>query len=167
MSANKIRRSVKGPSIKVLVRVQQNEISQIELIVHQHQGLAWEIITEDPLEPSLERSIHHWMEDYANGKRSQILLPLAFGHLPPFTAAVLKALQSLPFGKTVSYQELAEKVGNPHGARAVGNACGRNPYLLLVPCHRVLARNGLGGFSSGLEIKKELLAFENQLRERL
>jgi len=74
---------------------------------------------------------------------------------------VWEALQRIPLGETRSYQEIAHQVGNPRGCRAVGGANRRNPIPLLIPCHRVINKDGgLGGFSSGTQIKEWLLRFE-------
>jgi methylated-DNA-[protein]-cysteine S-methyltransferase len=77
---------------------------------------------------------------------------------------VWQAISAIPCGETRTYAELAQQIGS--GPRAVANACGANPFPLVVPCHRVLAKNGLGGFmqrfEGGLEIKKWLLAHETQ-----
>ena len=77
-----------------------------------------------------------------------------------FQRAVWGLLRDIPAGKTVTYTEMAEKLNRPKASRAVGSACGKNPILLLVPCHRVVAKNGLGGFLWGLEAKKKLLYLE-------
>ncbi len=78
-----------------------------------------------------------------------------------FQRRVYRELMTVPAGTTVSYQELAARVGNPNGARAIGHAVARNPFLFVVPCHRVIKSDGgLGGFACGLEVKKRLLAFE-------
>lgn len=70
-------------------------------------------------------------------------------------------MQKIPFGSTMSYQEVAQAAGSPRAARAVGGACNRNPFPLLVPCHRVIQANGkIGGFALDLEIKRRLLEFE-------
>jgi methylated-DNA-[protein]-cysteine S-methyltransferase len=66
----------------------------------------------------------------------------------------------IPYGETVTYGELAALAGNPRAARAVGGACGRNPVLIIVPCHRVVASHGLGGFGGGLDLKQRLLHLE-------
>jgi methylated-DNA-[protein]-cysteine S-methyltransferase len=102
------------------------------------------------------------LEKYFAGK------PVSFEDLPldlegsPFHLRVWRELRKIPPGETVSYQELARRLGNPKAARAVGQACGANPIPLIVPCHRVIAASGtLGGFSSGLENKRWLLAHEH------
>jgi O-6-methylguanine DNA methyltransferase len=78
-----------------------------------------------------------------------------------FQKSVWNALRKIPLGQTKSYGEIARAIGNPKAVRAVGGACGANPIPVLVPCHRVLAANKeLGGFSGGLDWKRELLARE-------
>jgi methylated-DNA-[protein]-cysteine S-methyltransferase len=82
----------------------------------------------------------------------------------PFQQRVWKAISAIPVGQVLTYSELAEKVGS--GPRAVANACGANKLPLLIPCHRVVAKNGLGGFMqsvpNGLKIKEWLLAHESK-----
>jgi len=77
-----------------------------------------------------------------------------------FQQAVWEELQKIPRGKTKSYGEIAAAIGRPKAVRAVGSACGANPIPLWIPCHRVVAKNGLGGFGSGLPWKKLLLRLE-------
>ncbi|HYG75925.1 MAG TPA: methylated-DNA--[protein]-cysteine S-methyltransferase [Planctomycetota bacterium] len=79
---------------------------------------------------------------------------------PDFHVRVWREMFKIPFGKTASYSEVAERAGSPMGMRACGQACGANPILILIPCHRVVAANGLGGFGGGLDLKKKLLALE-------
>lgn len=75
--------------------------------------------------------------------------------------AVWKVAQKIPYGEVRTYKDIAKLIGKPLASRAVGNALGRNPIPILVPCHRVIASNGtLGGYSSGLKIKKTLLSLE-------
>ena len=99
--------------------------------------------------------------DYFAGKSASFeALPLDLQG-SPFHLRVWQELRKIPPGATVSYQELARSLGNPRAARAVGQACGKNPIPLIVPCHRVIAANGsLGGFSSGLHRKRWLLEHE-------
>jgi O-6-methylguanine DNA methyltransferase len=78
-----------------------------------------------------------------------------------FQMQVWSTLRRIPVGKVATYGDIATRVGRPRGARAVGQACGRNPVVLFIPCHRVVAANGgLGGFGSGLSLKQALLHHE-------
>ena len=78
-----------------------------------------------------------------------------------FQQSVWRALQKIPYGKTLSYSELAEAVGRPNAVRAVGNANGRNPIAIIIPCHRVIAINGaLAGYAGGITRKQKLLQLE-------
>ena len=78
-----------------------------------------------------------------------------------FQLKVWRALLTIPRGQTISYKELAKKIGNPKAFRAVANACGANPLLKIIPCHRVIASDGsIGGFSAGLKLKRALLKSE-------
>jgi len=75
-----------------------------------------------------------------------------------FVTKVLKEVRKIPYGETITYKELAERVRS--SPRAVGQALKRNPVPVIIPCHRVVAKNGLGGFSSGIEVKQKLLELE-------
>lgn len=79
-----------------------------------------------------------------------------------FQKAILHAMAEIPYGKTVTYARLAADAGRPKATRAAGNACGANPIPILIPCHRVVATHGEGGFSGGIDIKRFLLALETQ-----
>jgi len=96
---------------------------------------------------------------YARGALLDLDVPLDLGGTP-FQRAVWDALRRIPRGATRTYAELACELGRPGGARAVGAAAGANPVPVLVPCHRLLAADGLGGFSGGLAAKRALLALE-------
>lgn len=91
-------------------------------------------------------------------------LPFEFAWGTALQRAVWMQIAKIPFGKTVTYTELAEKVGFPRAIRAVASACGANPIPILVPCHRVIAKDGsLGGFSlGGIGVKEKLLALESE-----
>ena len=102
------------------------------------------------------------LREYFAGKRAEFDLPLA----PVGTAfqrSVWRQLQQIPYGETISYGELARRVGNPKASRAVGSANGANPLPIVIPCHRVIASDGtLGGFGGGLPTKQTLLALEQR-----
>lgn len=99
------------------------------------------------------------LEEYFAGKRKNFDIMLQMNGTK-FQKRVWEELVKIPFGETISYKELANRVGNKNASRAVGNANGKNPFIILVPCHRVVATNGLGGYSGGIEVKKFLLALE-------
>ncbi|PBC86077.1 methylated-DNA-[protein]-cysteine S-methyltransferase [Streptomyces sp. 2224.1] len=97
---------------------------------------------------------------YFRGELTTFDLPLAL-HGTPFQRRVWAALGTIPYGETLSYGQLAERLGVPTAARAVGLANGRNPVGIIVPCHRVVGANGsLTGYGGGLDRKRRLLAFE-------
>lgn len=99
----------------------------------------------------------------ANGRADLSAAPLDMSTVNQFDAAVYQALRQVPAGETVTYGELAERVGRPGAARAIGKAMGDNPWPILVPCHRVVAADGkAGGFSApgGLATKARILTIE-------
>jgi methylated-DNA-[protein]-cysteine S-methyltransferase len=97
---------------------------------------------------------------YFQGRLKQFALKLT-PQGTPFQLDVLRALQEVPYGETISYGELAQRIGRPKASRAVGAANARNPLPIVIPCHRVIGSNGsLVGFGGGLEIKRKLLDLE-------
>jgi methylated-DNA-[protein]-cysteine S-methyltransferase len=100
---------------------------------------------------------------YFEGKLTQFDLPLAPDGTE-FQQRVWAELQNIPFGETISYGELARRIGNPNASRAVGLANGRNPLSIIIPCHRVIGANGkLTGYSGGLSRKERLLQLEAEV----
>jgi len=99
---------------------------------------------------------------YFRGELKDFNLPLSFGGTE-FQRRVWKALCDIPYGKTISYRELAKRVGKPTAWRAVGAANGRNPLPIVVPCHRVIGSDGrLTGYYGGLHLKEYLLKLEGK-----
>jgi methylated-DNA-[protein]-cysteine S-methyltransferase len=97
---------------------------------------------------------------YFAGERTEFDLPLALAGTP-FQRAVWAQLREIPYGETISYGELAERIGRPTASRAVGLANGRNPISIIVPCHRVVGSGGgLTGYGGGIDRKRHLLDFE-------
>ncbi len=114
----------------------------------------------------LERA-REQLREYFAGRRTAFDLPLA-PRGTEFQRAVWREIAAIPFGETLSYAEVARRVGRPGAARAVGAATGRNPIPLVVPCHRVVGADGsLTGFGGGLETKRWLLAHEGARRARM
>jgi methylated-DNA-[protein]-cysteine S-methyltransferase len=102
------------------------------------------------------------LREYFAGRRAEFDLPLAPSGTE-FQRTVWRNLQDIPYGETISYGELAKRVGNPKASRAVGAANGQNPIPIVIPCHRVIGANGkLTGFGGGLPTKEALLALETK-----
>jgi methylated-DNA-[protein]-cysteine S-methyltransferase len=113
--------------------------------------------TIDPL-PAAARQL----KEYFAGKRREFDLPLRMEGTE-FQQRVWRELTKIPFGETRSYGQLAKRLNNPNGSRAVGLANGRNPIAIIVPCHRVIGADGsLTGFGGGLDRKEWLLTHEGQ-----
>ncbi len=118
-------------------------------------------------DPQPFRTVAAQLEAYFAGERFKFQFPLT----PSGTAFQLKvwgALQRIPYGETISYGELASRIGNPKASRAVGAAVGSNPLPIVVPCHRVVGKSGsLTGFGGGLPAKKMLLELEQRTSVRV
>ena len=99
------------------------------------------------------------LEEYFARERTEFDIPMELDGTA-FQKEVWVELSRIPYGETISYGELARRVGRPRGPRAVGQANGKNPVPIIVPCHRVLASNGIGGYGGGLPMKRALLAVE-------
>lgn len=101
---------------------------------------------------------------YFAGRRTSFDIPLVLAG-SPFQRRVWRALQEIDYGETISYGELARRIGDPSASRAVGMANGRNPIAVIVPCHRVIGANGtLTGYGGGIERKRLLLDLEASAR---
>ena len=100
------------------------------------------------------------LDEYFNKKRTVFNVPIKqFG--TEFQMKVFEVLKSIPYGHTLSYKDVAILIGKPKASRAVGNACNKNPIMIVVPCHRVIGKNGkLVGFAYGTDLKEELLELE-------
>jgi O-6-methylguanine DNA methyltransferase len=113
---------------------------------------------------SLERGKHlrasDQIREYFAKKRKAFRVSLDLSGTTRFHRAVLEELARVGFGETLSYGQLAERVGKPGAARAVGGAMRKNPIPIVIPCHRVTASNGIGGFTGGLGIKRKLHELE-------
>ncbi len=113
------------------------------------------IFNEKPLATARQQ-----LNEYFAGTRKEFDLPVALSGTE-FQVSVLEALQEIPYGETVSYGEIAKRIGRPKAVRAVGAANGRNPIPIVVPCHRVIGSSGdLTGFGGGLDTKEALLRLE-------
>jgi len=114
-------------------------------------------------EGALGRRVLKALAERLDGKRTN--LPWSDFDLsgrPPFFTRAWKALYAIPFGEVRTYSQIAKSAGSPQAVRAAGGACGANPIVLFIPCHRVIASNGPGGFGAGLDWKRRLLALEGR-----
>lgn len=136
---------LKGPKL-----VAAYENNSIRLNSHMGEGLVCVDFPKEWLE---------WVDAYVRGDQGSPLV-LKLDHLTLFQREVLEALNELPRGSTMTYGALASSIGRPGAARAVGNSCRLNPYPFLIPCHRIVASTGVGGFAYPLKIKEILLEFE-------
>jgi methylated-DNA-[protein]-cysteine S-methyltransferase len=128
---------------------------------HQPDPSAWPIA---PAQTVLKQATAQLTEYFA-GRRTIFELPLDLSSGSIFQQAVWRALQKIPYGATRSYGALSADIGRPTAVRAVGAAVGRNPFSIIVPCHRVLGSGGaLTGYAGGLERKTALLQLEGGRR---
>lgn len=115
---------------------------------------------DDPAQALLLDAITQ-VDEYAQEQRTHFDLPLDLSMGTDFQQRVWRELQNIKLGSTISYATLATRIGNPKACRAVANANGKNPFSLIIPCHRVIASDGkLGGYTGGLDKKQYLLALE-------
>jgi methylated-DNA-[protein]-cysteine S-methyltransferase len=104
------------------------------------------------------------LSEYFQGRRNTFDVPVDYSHLSPFARQVLQATASVPSGGIATYSEIAKQIGNPGATRAVGNALGRNPVPIILPCHRVVpADHSIGNYTGGVDIKVKLLSLEGAL----
>jgi AraC family transcriptional regulator of adaptative response/methylated-DNA-[protein]-cysteine methyltransferase len=107
--------------------------------------------------------VHEQLGQYFNGSLKKFSIPLALDGTA-FQQRIWTALQTIPYGTTVSYQDLARAVGSPKAYRAAGSANGANIIAIIIPCHRVITSQGLGGYACGVERKQWLLDHEKRNR---
>lgn len=153
-------RRIESPVGPLLIASDENGLCNIEFRQSSHPADrgAWQG-GNSPVLDATEKQL----DQYFSGKRRAFDLPLS-PHGTDFQRRVWKALRTIPYGQTISYAELARRVGNPRASRAVGLANGRNPLSIIVPCHRVIGADGsLTGYGGGLAIKESLLRLEGAL----
>jgi methylated-DNA-[protein]-cysteine S-methyltransferase len=116
----------------------------------------WKLDAKHPILHQAGREL----QEYFEGKRTSFSVPISYDGTD-FQNEIWKQIARIPFGDTVTYSELAQRAGAPAAVRAAGTATGRNPLSIIVPCHRVVAKNGgMGGYAGGLDRKKNLLKIE-------
>ena len=149
---------VKTPVGIAILEGDKNGISKLLLTEEKHE-------TSTTSTPDLQEAIDQ-LQQYFAGRRTNFHLKLN-PQGTEFQKRVWQALQNIPYGKTVSYMELAKDLGDPLAIRAVAAANGKNPLWILVPCHRVIGSDGsLTGYAGGLWRKKWLLEHEQPLKQQ-
>ncbi len=145
------------------IAITRDEITTVLLPVASRQA-ALELLPDGEETPSaLAEEFWAACETYfATGRDTFAALPIALPPADTFAGKTYRALRAVPAGDTITYGQLAARIGQPTAARAVAGAMGRNPTPLIVPCHRVVGATTLGGFSApgGVDTKKRLLALE-------
>jgi methylated-DNA-[protein]-cysteine S-methyltransferase len=148
-----------SPIGPLLARAEGSLVSGLFMPGHQGQPQpeqAW-IESDEPF-----RELREQMEAYFDGRLHEFELPLRMAGTP-FQRRVWQELVKIPFGTTITYAQLAARIGQPSAARAVGHANSRNPISIVVPCHRVIGADGsLTGYAGGLDKKRWLLEFERR-----
>jgi len=171
--ANRVHATVDSPLGPVTLVAADGGLAGLYLDTQRHPPTADELGDEDVTSSCLEdgngtsspnvavlAEAARQLTAYFDGRLTEFDVPLALAGTP-FQQAVWAALQRVPYGETVSYRELAEQIGRPTAARAVGMANGRNPVAIIVPCHRVVGTGGgLVGYGGGVDRKRRLLEFE-------
>ena len=139
-----------------LVRVSFRQ-TEASFVAELRQRLAADVIRS----PARTADIVHQLRAYFAGERRSFDVRLDLRHTTSFQRRVLMAAARVPAGQVVSYGEIARRIGDPRGSRAVGQALGHNPVPIVIPCHRVVAAGGrIGGYTGGLTIKRKLLRLE-------
>jgi O-6-methylguanine DNA methyltransferase len=152
---------IDSPIGKLLLSSDGESLTGLFMEVHRHPPARPEEWIERDDIPVLKDTAAQ-LSEYFAGTRNEFDVPLLMIGTP-FQKIVWQELRSIPYGKTISYGELAQRIGNPNASRAVGLANGRNPISIIVPCHRVIGASGsLTGYGGGLERKKTLLDFEGR-----
>jgi methylated-DNA-[protein]-cysteine S-methyltransferase len=117
-----------------------------------------------PVKKTLKASFE--LDEYFRGERTEFSCGFDISELSAFSKKVLCETAKIRYGETITYSELAKRIGS-RAARAVGNALANNPIPIIIPCHRVVAKNGIGGYSAGLDIKTRLLELEERKANNL
>lgn len=133
--------------MKITITISQDKIEKVSLADSGKLEFEW-------IGKKLKRA-QDWLDEYFAGSQPDFIPPLLQ------STPVWDALYKIPFGTTVSYKEFAKMVGKERAHRAVGTMIGKNPYPLILPCHRVIRTDGtLGGFAFGCDLKQKMLKFE-------
>lgn len=140
----------------------ENSLLGVWFEKQKYYGSSYDLTHLSSNENKLMKHTKHWLDAYFSGEKPSITELSLKPQVTPYQKKVLEILKTIPYGKTITYQEIANQLETKSSARAVGGAVGRNPISILIPCHRVIGTNGsLTGYAGGLPLKKALLSLEN------
>ena len=148
------------PFSKILLTSDGNVLTGLYFTEEKHIAR----IDKNYLEKNLDIFDQTYQEltEYFNGNRVKFTIPYHFAGTE-FQEKVWSIISVIPYGKVISYKDVADEMGNPKAVRAVANAIGRNQLSIILPCHRIIGSNfTLGGYGGGLELKRKLLGLEGQ-----
>jgi methylated-DNA-[protein]-cysteine S-methyltransferase len=158
-------RTVDGPVGPLLLAATEHGLVRVAFARQEHDALLARLGEQHGLPvvhaPDGLDEIARQFDEYFAGRRTAFDLPLDLGQVAGFRRTVLDALVEVPYGRTVTYTELATAAGSPAAVRAAGSACATNPLPIVIPCHRVVRSDGRRGeYLGGLEARDTLLAIE-------
>ncbi len=137
-------------------------VSNLEIISSPSGILSVGFVEKDASSRADYQQISKQLKEYFLGTRTKFDIKLDLNGTP-FQLKVWRALQNIPYGKTATYQGIANKIKQPKAVRAVANAIGANPIAIIIPCHRVIRSNGtIGGYKWGASLKNQLLQLEER-----
>ena len=170
MSPTLLQKVIASPTGPLLILTSEKGLCSVEFQLPDRRALLQKRLDRWHSTPKLmdgeneiTRLTTAWLEQYFQGKFAGLKIPPLDVRGTDFELATWEELKNIPFGQTVTYGQLAGRLGKPQGARAVGGCVGRNPIAIIIPCHRVIGGDGsLTGFGGGLENKKWLLEHERR-----
>lgn len=151
----------KNEKVTIKIKSTENSITEITFVKEK------EVIEDETTESPLIKQCKKQLDNYFKGKLKRFNIKYEYSGTP-FQEKVWKELLNIKYGTTISYKELAQRIGSPNSVRAVANAVGKNKIGIIIPCHRIIGSKGtLTGYAGGLDNKKYLLEIENSLNSKV